>query len=64
MLGQWCWERVRGKRKGERDTGGQRFKLFPLRRSSHSGVHFGTAVSVSPTGTWHWRNPRSLCPSR
>lgn len=70
VLGQWWERRVRGDGGGgggggvrERDKG-QRFKLFPPRRSSHWGVHFGTAVSVSPTGTERWRNPQSLCPSR
>lgn len=38
--------------------------LCPLCRSPRSGGHFGTAVSVSPTGIWRWRNPQSLCPSR
>lgn len=66
VLGQWCWRGLRGEREEkewERNRG-QRFNLSPPCRSSHSGVHFGTVVSVSPTGTWRWHNPQSLCPSR
>lgn len=57
MLGQWGWGGG-----GVREL--QRFKLFPLCRSFLSRVCFDTAVSVSPTDTWRWRTPQSLCPSR
>lgn len=65
-----CWDSgVSGWKVEKEETewerhGGQTFKLSPQRRSSHSCGHFGTAVSVSPTGTWRWRSPQSLCPSR
>lgn len=63
------WDSGGGKVKGQR--GGRdrerehvRLKLYPLHRSARSCRHFGREVSVSPTDTWRWRSPQSLCPSR